>query len=54
MYFGVEEAGGDVNLSSGVDWTRIFLIAVIQKGGNVLYGDKSGSRGELLPAHIQH
>lgn len=54
MYFGVEEAGGDVNLSNGVDWKCIFLIAVIQKGVSVLYGDKSGSTVQLLPAQMQH
>lgn len=28
---------GDVKLSDGVDWMHTFLIAMIQKGGNVLY-----------------
>lgn len=38
MCFEVERDGGeegDVNLSNGVDWMHSFLIAVIQKGGNM-------------------
>lgn len=57
MYFEVERAGGeegDVNLSDGEDWMHTFLIAVIQKGGDALYHDRSCSRGELLSAQIQH
>ena len=57
MCFEVERARGeegDVNLSNGVGWMHTFLIAVIQKGGNVLYHEGSCGRGELLLAHIQH
>lgn len=57
MCFEVERAGReerDVNLSNGVDWIHTFLIAVIQKGGNVLYHEGSCSRGELLLTQIHH
>lgn len=43
-----------MNLSNEVDWTHIFLVAVIQQGVDVSYGDESCSRGDLLPAQIQH